>query len=76
MDVKYTMQPDRPAKSPFTETTQNARIELCLSLWHKKDTKGLLIDGDEAFVRKARLLQIFLCYESCVFPVFCLEVVR
>jgi len=53
MDVKYTMQPDRPAKARFTATTQNARIELCLSLWHKKDTKGLLIDGDEAFVRKA-----------------------
>jgi len=69
MDAKFTVQLDRPEKSRFTAKVQKARIELCLSLWHEKDTKGYLLmkhlSGKHDCFKYSFVMKGVLCV-SCV----------
>jgi len=71
VDAKFTVQPDRHAKARFTAKAQNARIELCLSLWHEKDTKVYLsmkhLSGKYDCFKYSFVMKCVLCVPCVLF---------
>jgi len=70
-----SVQPGRPAKARFIVKAQNAKIELCLSLWHEKAKRFTCRWSICQETMTASNIPL-LWKASCVFPVFCLEVMR